>query len=530
VTMRAALTDPTLLADALPGDSWHSWRVLLIAAMGEALEPQERAIYAGLTGGREREPGEMVDTFLTVAGRRSGKSRAMAVACVYLACLCDWSDSLALGERGLALFLAPSEKQAKIVHRYASAIIDRVPLLAGLVTGRTVDTLSLSTGVDLEVQAASARTSRGGTAVVIVLDETAFLHTNEDSANSDTEIVTALKPSLGTTGGPLLITSSPRQMEGVVYRTHKRHFGPQGDARIVVVQADTKTLNPKFSQVVIDRAFEDDATSAAAEYGGEFRVAVSAYLPRAVIEKAVEVGVGGRVALPGIQYLSFVDVAGGSGSDSFAAAVGHKHIDQGREICILDAIFVVPPPFDPDAATLRCASFLAPWRVSEVVGDAYGGDWPLTAFARNGVRYSKSPLTKSELYLHVLPLFTAGRVKLLDNPRITDQFCNLRRKVGSGGKESVDHVRGSHDDLANSVAGLLWRLSPIYSSVTVGAVIVMRGDVDPAAGGDYSNMPPDCRPLLQVDQSGWRNLIAPPDGNGLFADCRRFDHPAGGSW
>jgi hypothetical protein len=116
VTMREALSDPKLLADALPGASWLAWRILLIAAMGEPLLEAERPIYKQLTG-RDAEPGVMVDTFLAVAGRRSGKSRSMAVACVYLSTLCDWSDVLALGERGMALFLAPSEKQAKVVYR-----------------------------------------------------------------------------------------------------------------------------------------------------------------------------------------------------------------------------------------------------------------------------------------------------------------------------------------------------------------------------------------------------------------------------
>jgi hypothetical protein len=62
--------------------------------------------------------------------------------------------------------------------------------------------------------------------------------------------------------------------------------------------------------------------------------------------------------------------------------------------------------------------------------------------------------------LHVLPLFTARRVDLLDVPRLVDQLCGLKRKVGQGGRESVDHSRGAHDDVANSVCGLLWRLSP----------------------------------------------------------------------
>jgi hypothetical protein len=128
-----------------------------------------------------------------------------------------------------------------------------------------------------------------------------------------------------------------------------------------------------------------------------------------------------------------------------------------------------------------------------VIGDAYGGLWPTSTFARYGVSYSLSPLTRSELYLHTLPLWNAARVRLIDNQRVVDQFAQLRRKVGSSGKESVDHVRGSHDDLANSIAGVLWRLSPMRRlPVTVGGMVVTgaapdvfannHGDTDAAFG------------------------------------------------
>ena len=55
VALREALSDPNLLGTAIAGDSWRSWRVLLIAAMGEELSEDEREIFTQLTG-REREP------------------------------------------------------------------------------------------------------------------------------------------------------------------------------------------------------------------------------------------------------------------------------------------------------------------------------------------------------------------------------------------------------------------------------------------------------------------------------------------
>jgi hypothetical protein len=131
-TMREALRDRHLLGDALPGDSWSSWRTLLIAAAGEVLTDAERVIFKALTG-RDREPGAMIETLLVVAGRRSGKTKAMATLSIYLSTLCSWEDNLSLGERGLSLFMAPTERQAGIAHCYAEAIVDHVPLLQGLV-------------------------------------------------------------------------------------------------------------------------------------------------------------------------------------------------------------------------------------------------------------------------------------------------------------------------------------------------------------------------------------------------------------
>ena len=56
VALREALSDPnTPTATAIAGDSWRSWRTLLIAAMGEELREDEREIFSELTG-RDREP------------------------------------------------------------------------------------------------------------------------------------------------------------------------------------------------------------------------------------------------------------------------------------------------------------------------------------------------------------------------------------------------------------------------------------------------------------------------------------------
>jgi hypothetical protein len=471
-TMRKALSDPQLLADALPGRSWSAWRVLLIAAMGESLNASERKVFQALTG-RKHEPGRMVETLLVVAGRRSGKTKAMAVLSTYLSCLCDWSEDLSLGERGLALYLAPSERQANVAHDYAADLVDHVELLRSQVASRTASSITLHSGLCLEVQAANWRYSRGATAICITFDECAFLYTSDDAVNSDVELMTALRPSLATTGGPMLLTSSPSAMEGIVYALWKRHYGAQGDKRILVVQADSRALNPKLRKSVVDRAYEHDAVGADAEYGGRFRQPVSAYLERSVVEKCVEVGVTQRQKIPMTTHLAFADPAGGSGGDSFTCAIGHKTRLHGQDVCVVDALFEARSPFDPDAVTAQCAQLLLSYSVLVVMGDSYASQWPVTAFARNGITYQAAPVNKGEIYQHALPLWTAGRVLMLDNPRAVDQLCGLKRKLGQGGREIIDHPRGAHDDLANSISGLLWRLTPVQQRVSMNALPVI---------------------------------------------------------
>jgi hypothetical protein len=44
-TIRDALADKQLLGGVLAGPSWQAWRTLMIAAMGEALTDDERALF-----------------------------------------------------------------------------------------------------------------------------------------------------------------------------------------------------------------------------------------------------------------------------------------------------------------------------------------------------------------------------------------------------------------------------------------------------------------------------------------------------
>ncbi|MCC3245441.1 hypothetical protein LG047_08920 [Methylocystis sp. WRRC1] len=449
IGIRAALEDPDIFGEVLPGDSWAAWRTLLIAAMGEPLTDAERIVFAQLTG-REHEPRERVDELWAIIGRRGGKTRAVAVLGAYLASLVDYKPILAPGERASLLIISASLWQAQKCHQYLAGIFSAVPALRKLVANETADTISLKNRIDIETRPASFRTIRGGTAVAIIADEVAFWR-NENTANPDAEILSGARPSLATTNGPLICISSPYARRGELWSAYKRDYGPEGDPSVLVAQAPSRVMNPLLSAELVDRAYARDAPAAAAEYGAEFRADIEAFINREAVEACVQFGVFERAPLHSSRYQAFVDPAGGSGKDSFTLAISHRE----DERCILDAVREQHPPFSPDNTVAEFAALLKAYGVHRVTGDRYAGEWPREAFRKQGITYLPSEKTRSELYIELLPLINAGRVELLDHAKLVSQLTALERRTSRVGKDSIDHPPGQHDDVANACAGAL---------------------------------------------------------------------------
>ena len=283
----------------------------------------------------------------------------------------------------------------------------------------------------------------------MLADECAFWLSDE-SANPDVEILNAARPALATTQGPLIAISSPYARRGALWETYKRHYGPNGDPMILVAQGATRDFNSDLPQSIIDRAMERDAAAASAEYMAQFRTDVEGFITREAVEDCVKERLFERPPERKHTYVAFVDPSGGS-SDAMTLAIAHKE----GETEILDAIRERKPPFSPEAVVEEFASLIRSYRCSKVYGDRYAGEWPREQFNKRNVFYEPAEMPKSEIYLDLLPLINSGAVELLDNDRLITQLVSLERRTSRGGKESIDHAPGAHDDVANAVAGAL---------------------------------------------------------------------------
>ena len=433
--------------------SWAAWHSFLAALFALPMSEDELATYQACTGRQEPPEAPAQEAWLVV-GRKGGKSITLALTAVFLACFRDWRPSLTRGERGVVMVIATDRRQAGVIFGYAKALIEGVPMLAGLIDERrqpTQEAIHLTNSISIEIHTASYRSIRGRTVIAGLCDELAFWR-SEDSANPDTEILNALRPAMATIkGGMLLCASSPYSRKGALWEAHRQHFGKDGP--VLVWQAPTRTMNPSVPERIVREALERDPAHAAAEYLAEFRADIEGYVSREAIDSCV---IPGRLELAPVEsttYGAFVDPSGGS-RDSMTLAIAHV---DGATV-VVDAIRERRPPFSPDDVASEFAELLKSYSLASVRGDRYGGLWPRERFEAHGVDYIVGDMSKSDLYQALLPRLNAATIELLDHPRLITQLLGLERRTARGGKDSIDHAPGGHDDLGNVVAGVAWCL------------------------------------------------------------------------
>jgi hypothetical protein len=360
----------------------------------------------------------------------------------------------------MVLVLAGSIDQANVVFGFIKGFLEASPALQREVVSVKRTEIELGNGIVISTHANSYRTVRGRSLIACIMDEVSFWR-DDTSANPDVETYRAVLPSLATTNGMLIGISTPYRKVGLLHQKHKDHYGVEGD-EVLVVQGSSRTFNPSLSEATIATQRAADPTAASSEWDAEFRGDISAFLDDQLIEAAIEhsrpleIPYGGRQVF----YKAFTDPAGGTGADSYTLAIAHKENGDGGRF-IVDVVRGTKGggSYDPQQVTEEYSALLRDYNIREVGGDHYSAGWVANAWQKAGIRYIKSELAKSDLYLETLPLFTRGLVRLPDHPKLIRELRLLERHTHRSGRDTVDHGRNGHDDHSNAVCGVLRDLS-----------------------------------------------------------------------
>jgi hypothetical protein len=506
-----------LFKPLFPPQTWKPWVLAAAAVFGltYGLTPDDQAFILRCLG-RTKLPTDRAQRAVFVIGRRGGKSRFASFLAVFLACFYDWSPVLSVGERGTGMVIAPDRRQARTCFRYIASFIDHVPMLRAMVESRTREAIHLKNGISIEVHTASFRAVRGYTVIFAILDEVAFLPTDQ-SAEPDSEIITALVPALATTNGLLIMISSPYAKRGELFRAVKDHFGKDDDP-VLVWKADTRTMNPTITESLVAQAYEEDPLRAASEWGAEFRADIESFATREAIEACVRSGPLVLPRIPGVSYTAFLDFSGGGapGGDSTTACVVHRDKD-GR--VIVDWTYEKRPPFNTEAVCIEIADGLKRYGISQARADRYAGEFPAQQLAKRQITLRRADLPKSDIYREFLAILNSGRVELPNEARLVGQLVTLERRTARGGKDSIDHPPGGHDDVANAVAGaVVTAAGHQQRPVQVVRLAEFRSNVAAAPAVDLTGLPAE----LQTDPA-WLSYIrqyGPDAARARYRDMR----------
>ena len=341
-------------------------------------------------------------------------------------------------------------------------MLRHVPLLAELIEGDEAEAITLSNGVRIEISTGNIGSPRGRTFIAVLCDEIAFWRTDNSSRRPDIEALNAVRPSLGSIpGSMLLMASSPYARRGALWGVYRRHYA-QDNARTLVWQADTLSMNPALDPGIVNDAYDDDEIAAAAEYGAQFRTDVETFVSREVIDRCTVMHRVELLPADGSGYVAFTDPSGGSSEllHNRSRASARRHRRAGRSARDQAAV----QSGNHCAAIRHVVAFVQHQRVE---GDRFGGEFPRELFKNASITYTLAEKPKSAIYTQFLPLLNSLKIDLLDLPRLQNQLIGFERRTTRACWDSVDHGPGQHDDVCNCVAGVLVKLmaKPNYKDV-----------------------------------------------------------------
>jgi hypothetical protein len=438
--------------------SWRRWLVFLKAVYGLAMDAGELAIFRHHTRRSAPRPAGYAEAVAAV-GRQSGKTRIAATIATY--------EAISVGPEAdgtdlYALLVAQDQRAAfRTLLSYAKAPFTRLPTLRQAVLGRpTRESVRLANGVTMAAYPCRPAALRGPRACCAVCDELAhFLSTEGNPV--DVEMLRALRPTLATTGGKLIVLSSPYGQTGALWDLHRQHFG-RDDSGTLIWQGSAAEMNPLLPPDYLARMEQDDPEAYRSEVLGEFRTGQSVVFDPAALDACVDPGVRERPYVPGLVYAPWWDGSSGRGD---AAALGIAHPEGDR--AVLDCVRVWPAPFNPVQVIGEAVALLRAYGLGWVQGDAYAKGFMLEAFQALGVEYVPAPLDRSALYLEALALVNSERAVLLDQPALLRELRGLQRRRGTAGRDKVDHRAGGHDDQANVACGALVLARQLGSAAAV---------------------------------------------------------------
>jgi hypothetical protein len=519
------IEDPELLNDQSLSPAQ---KMTLKAIYGLPLTDEELELFSQASGGRKYVEGvEQFEVDIQKGRRSGGTDKILTNIVLYEACMRP--PKLSVGEVATSMICTSEmSRQSAVVFNYCEEKLERSKKLKPMIKNIKGGEIELVNGCVVQIFPAIQARVRAPSIHVFCGDE--FMFWKSTGVSIDKEVLSAARPGLSFPHSKMILLSSVNRMSGVGYADYKQYFGVD-DATVLVLRGSTEFFFPGFPKWRLKLAKLRDPLSYEQEYNCQYRADESSMYDPAQVDLAVNFD--RPLELPYRsdirKFVSFVDVAGGGGRDSYAIAICHK---EGEKI-VIDLVRSRRPPFNPDETTSQYSDLIKTYHINSVTGDKFSGDWALHSFAARRISYIRSEKSKSELYLNLEQVLNTGQLEIPNKDTLIQQLKSLIRKTHSGSRDTVDSDGGQSEDEANVIAGCAWLLAgPTYHPGDFDwRLPVKAGMRNPNKGGSGIPLatvetPVDTRPPEEI----MREFLGGKDGKKIGVIHLKVYDPISDTW
>lgn len=419
----------------------------------------DRELAHELFGEVETFPKIARDVLAMLVGGRSGKTYLCSLRVLHLA-LTHPLTTLAPGERGFGLIVAPDLSLAQQALSYISGAVNANQTIRAMVISDTGDWVKLKRPDGHRVTIVCRAATRGGKAgrgkslFAVLLDEACFF-LDKDYVVNDDEIYKAAAPRV-LPGGQMMIPSTPWLEQGLLYNMYSEN---RDDPKIAMaVHARTTTMRPdEHTASFVDRERVRDPDNARREFDAEpMSAGTSAFFDltevRAILDPRMPL-----ISQPRPFARAWCGLDTGFRRDPTGAAIVREYMGRLELVELVEVKAAKGERLKPSevikmlvarAAHHGCEAVIADGHYIETVRE-YVGSVPLI----------DAPNDKSIPYVETRTEIKEGRLRIpSEQTQLVQQLKEVVSKPTPGGGLQISSPRkgGTHGDRVSALTLAVW--------------------------------------------------------------------------
>ena len=470
-------------------------------------EVTETELYETMTGFPYDKNDRARNRINLIVGRRGGKSSLSAILAIYSSIKTNWKPLLKKTPIATVAILSHSVDFSQEILDIMRGLIDDSELLSRLKDPKRKNTQStfhlkvpflqednttiIYSLVAVKVGAASKKTTRGRAICALLCDEIAYWQLSDTAAESDVDILRAIRPSLMQFGKQSLMIklSSPAIKQGVLYEEWERRAELRQD--YIQFKAPSWLWNTILPVEEFKNEHRLDPEGFDTEIRANFVDSISNFISPEFVDLCIMRGV--KFVPPNEEkdtmYFAAIDAA--FKGDRFAFSLVGINEKRVTQYCLKFWEGSKAKPVQASEVAQYIRQITKEYGINQVAADQYSFQPLKEIFMQFGVTLVENVFTiqyKRKIYYGLKRLIHNNQIDLLDIPLLAKEIKELQVKQTASGQITIGHpaTGNASDDLSDATAISAY-LAMEHASM---AGMITGGDF--AMGNDY-NIPVDVK-------------------------------------